>query len=359
MNYIRHLNAFFSFIRKDERLTSSHVSLYLALFQYWNFNRFQNPFSIYRDNIMQLSKIGSKNTYHKCMKELHHYSYLVIHTAATKYQPVKISIIRLDIKQPTTSYQQLDLFNSSPKTGTQSVSIMADTSTNNDTVQVPKSVHLIKPNILKTESNRHLQKNEEGNQNSTNNKVTSAGVPNSVHIEIPSPDEVMHYFIELEHPSIEGERFYNHYKALGWKVSNQHIEDWKALAKKWILNDSRHSKPSVESPKPKPDIPKEIRYLQQRYSEGTNMLQQITEEHFNYLNLQLTNEIKNEAVRKRIESLIGSNQHSVNKLLQAYQEGDINSQYIIKDQPNLVLLAQRIAVINHFNKLNKDTTDEH
>src|SRR5688500_1091583 len=55
MNYIRHLNTFFSHVKTDTRLTSSHVSLYMALFQYWNFNRFQNPFSIYRENIMQLS----------------------------------------------------------------------------------------------------------------------------------------------------------------------------------------------------------------------------------------------------------------------------------------------------------------
>lgn len=111
MNYIRHLNAFFSAVRSDNRLTCSHVSLYLALFQYWNFNRFQNPFPVYRENIMQISKIGSKNTYHKCIKELHQANYIIYHPATSKFQPVKFSVIRLDIKERQSSYEQLDLFN--------------------------------------------------------------------------------------------------------------------------------------------------------------------------------------------------------------------------------------------------------
>ena len=122
MNYIRHLNAFFSFVRNDERLTCSHVSLYLALFQYWNFNRFQNPFPVFRTDIMQLSKIGSKNTYHKCLKELHLAQYIIYHTKVSKYQPVKISMLRLDIKQEQSAYKQLDIF--SPIIKTPSVPIL-------------------------------------------------------------------------------------------------------------------------------------------------------------------------------------------------------------------------------------------
>ena len=99
MNYIRHMNAFFTLIKNETGLTSSHISLYMALFQYWNFNRFQNPFPVYRDTMMQLSKIGSKITYHKCIKELHLASYIVYHPSISKYQPVKISMIRLDTKE--------------------------------------------------------------------------------------------------------------------------------------------------------------------------------------------------------------------------------------------------------------------
>jgi hypothetical protein len=141
-NYIRHLNAFFSFVRSDNRLTSSHVSLYFALFQYWNFNRFNNPFPVYRENLMQISKIGSKNTYHKCMKHLHRTEYIIYHPQVSKFQPVKISMKRLDGQEQKPSPKQLDLFNQKPTVpcpnpDTDSVPDLTATSTDFDTGTVP------------------------------------------------------------------------------------------------------------------------------------------------------------------------------------------------------------------------------
>ncbi|TBX68338.1 hypothetical protein EZL74_08485 [Flavobacterium silvisoli] len=73
------LSHFYAKAATDD-LNPSHMSLYLALFQTWSINRCQNPISIYRDDIMQLSKIASPATYHKCIKELHNKGYI-------KYQP--------------------------------------------------------------------------------------------------------------------------------------------------------------------------------------------------------------------------------------------------------------------------------
>ena len=49
MNYIAHLTAVMERIAQDDRLNPSHVSLYLALFQFWNMNRFKNTISIHRE----------------------------------------------------------------------------------------------------------------------------------------------------------------------------------------------------------------------------------------------------------------------------------------------------------------------
>ena len=76
MNYIRHLNAAMVRFTEDDRLRPSHISLYLALFQLWNANRFRNPLSISRGEVMRVSKIGSVATYHQCIKHLHEYDYL-------------------------------------------------------------------------------------------------------------------------------------------------------------------------------------------------------------------------------------------------------------------------------------------
>lgn len=80
MNYIKHLSGFFDRIIQDRDLNPTHISLYIALFQFWNINRFQNPISITRDEVMLISKISSKATYHKCMRELNDKDYL-------KYEP--------------------------------------------------------------------------------------------------------------------------------------------------------------------------------------------------------------------------------------------------------------------------------
>ncbi|WP_367757336.1 hypothetical protein [Flavobacterium sp. WC2430] len=80
MNYIKHLTGFFDRTIQDHHLNPTHISLYIALFQYWNVNHFQNPISISREELMLISKIYSKATYHKCMKELNEKGYI-------KYEP--------------------------------------------------------------------------------------------------------------------------------------------------------------------------------------------------------------------------------------------------------------------------------
>jgi hypothetical protein len=67
-------------LSKDNRLTSSHVSLYLALLIVWAHNSFANSFSITRRELMSISKIGSFVTYHKCIKQLEEFGYI-------KYSP--------------------------------------------------------------------------------------------------------------------------------------------------------------------------------------------------------------------------------------------------------------------------------
>ena len=80
MNYIKHLTGFFDKVAKDRALNPTHVSLYMSLFQFWNCSRFKNPISISRDEVMRISKISSKATYHKCLKALHAQGYI-------KYEP--------------------------------------------------------------------------------------------------------------------------------------------------------------------------------------------------------------------------------------------------------------------------------
>ncbi len=90
MNYIKHLSGFFQKIIYDTDLNPTHVSLYMALFQTWNVNRFQNPISITRNEMMRISKIYSKATYHKCINDLHTKEYIIYEPS---HNPFKGSLI--------------------------------------------------------------------------------------------------------------------------------------------------------------------------------------------------------------------------------------------------------------------------
>ncbi|WP_053187914.1 hypothetical protein, partial [Sunxiuqinia dokdonensis] len=96
MNYIAHLNAFFDRVSGDGRLTAYHISLYLALFRQWNACRFSERFVISRAEMMDLARIGSANTYARCMKELTDWGYIRYKASSNLHRGSEVSCIRLD-----------------------------------------------------------------------------------------------------------------------------------------------------------------------------------------------------------------------------------------------------------------------
>jgi hypothetical protein len=358
MNYIRHLNAFFSFINADKRLSASHVSLYMAMFHYWNFNRFQNPFPVYREDMMKLSKIGSKNTYYKCIKMLHEARYICYHGSPSRFLPVKISIARLDIpEEPVSRYKQLALFDqengysASPKNGTDSVPILTSTSTDFDTVPVPKLGHLIKQNFKENKTvsdtpTKIFDKNEK-----ISKEINGlAGVPNSVHNNernrsAPTLSEVEEFFKSANYPLTEAQKFFYYNQGRGWMLRDKvPIKDWQSIAHKWILSIGKRGEVKKQDPEARPTADD----LFKRFSQGQKIFNLITIEHFHQLQLELTESIMDDAWQERINQLTGTNRHSLNQLWDAYLQGNKENELIKNDESNLVELAKRIAVLKHF-----------
>ena len=373
MNYIRHLNAFFSFINTDTRLSASHISFYMALFQYWTFNRFQNPFPIYRDNMMRQSKIGSKNTYHKCIKELHEAKYIYYHPSPSKFLPVKVSLARLDVQEePVSRYRQLELFNEEngvivcPNNGTDCVPILTATSTDFDTVPVPKMGHNIKhKHFNKTESKPPSQKIFDKNEKLSEEINRLGGVPHSVHAEqsrsaiAPTLSEVEEFFKLNNYPNSEANKFFNHYKAIGWKIKGiTPIEDWEAAAHKWMLNSKQwDSNKGDQAPlSSRRGEGGEVQYLYERFLESEKIFKFILPEHFAELHLELSEETMQNALAERIDQLTGTNQYSLGQLWDAYLQGNENNELVIKDKPNVISLAKRIAVLKHFQQQKQNGT---
>ena len=80
MEQLEELTNFYSAIKNDNRIGTTHISLYMALFQFYNLNRLENPIQITRTGVMEVAKISGLATYHKCMKDLVEYGYI-------QYQP--------------------------------------------------------------------------------------------------------------------------------------------------------------------------------------------------------------------------------------------------------------------------------
>nr|MBD3621289.1 hypothetical protein [Sunxiuqinia sp.] len=109
MNYITHLNAFFERVSGDGRLTAYHISLYLALFRQWNACRFSERFAISRAEMMDLARIGSANTYARCMKELTDWGYICYKASSNLHRGSEVSGIRLDAMNDSSSDTEIDI----------------------------------------------------------------------------------------------------------------------------------------------------------------------------------------------------------------------------------------------------------
>ena len=80
MGEVKEITSFFSAIKEDPRIGATHISLYMALFQFYILNRLTNPIAITRALVKEVAKIKGLATYHKCMRDLVECGYI-------EYQP--------------------------------------------------------------------------------------------------------------------------------------------------------------------------------------------------------------------------------------------------------------------------------
>jgi hypothetical protein len=239
MNYILQLSGFFQRVAVDNRLNPTHVSLYMAIFQYWNAERFQNPVSISRQELMRISKISAKATYHKCIKDLHTYGYIQY---LPSYNPFKGSLVYLFDMQ------------SSAKLVPVSDRTNIETSIEQALVPYINNINLLNSNIenestqskndivLKVSKNR--VKVVEVNGEKIVEKTKGDKSKPSELISPPDGAAVRNYFLEQKGSEIEAEKFYNYFQSNGWKVGGKApMYDWQASARNWMLNAPAFAKP--------------------------------------------------------------------------------------------------------------------
>ena len=294
MNYIRHLTGFYEKIHEDSRLNPTHISLYLALFQFWNLNHFQNPISISRHEMMKLSKIAAYGTYHKCIKDLQDFGYIEYLPSFNPYKGSLVNLLNFDEvevqnlnsyhnKNHTSSEQELNQHHIKIDTGIRQalepsinyINILnnkhsittPETSSNFKCAFLPSIPHEeIVPKSLNQKSKEkeklrekksehlsptHLEKNyDDGGEKKVfptsiekNNQEESKKIdysPNPTHKIPPNFCEVKLFFEEKEASLSEAEKFFDHYESNGWLVGGKSkMKNWNAAARNWLKNANK------------------------------------------------------------------------------------------------------------------------
>jgi hypothetical protein len=250
MNYIKHLTGFFEKVATDKSLNPTHVSLYIALFQFWNCNRFKNPISISRDEVMRISKISSKATYHKCLKNLHSLGYI---NYEPSYNPFKGSHVYLfnfsdDLKPQPKSERKLK---NEPLIEPVSEQALNKSCTSDETSSeqalVPSINYINNTNNLNIENVSNLNEQAKKIEESENDFVISTiGEITSQEKKLrqkkkgfiqPNLQEIKSYFQENSFPELEAQKFFNYFSSNGWLVGGKTpMVDWQAAAQNWMLN---------------------------------------------------------------------------------------------------------------------------
>jgi len=193
MNFIVHLKNWMKKLEEDDRLTPYHVSLYLALFRAWNIQRFRNPVSVCREEVMTIAKIGSAKTYLKCMRNLHEWGYIQYQPSFNPLRGSKVSLYSFD---------------HGGEQGHEQGYVQGTGSGDNK----------VMPPLL--------------NSINKSNKVNGESIP-------PPQVKVIEFFLLKASGKAEALKFFHYYQSNGWQVGGRApMKNWKAAAEKWILSSS-------------------------------------------------------------------------------------------------------------------------
>ena len=276
MNYIKHLTGFFEKVSADYDLNPTHISLYMAIFQLWNQNRFQNPISISRDELMRISKIASTATYHKCMKDLTEREYVIYKPSFNPFKGSILEVCNLDFYTKPVPKKELKKHATKSKNDqvieqvNEQVTKQALNKHQTSSKHVPYINNINNTNIINL-AKQEISKNEKNSIftnsifdevqesdlkvelkeemlafDNTDKKQTEKSCQKKLRekkkkVEIekskPTLEETQIYFLEKKFPEVEAQRFFNYFESNGWLVGGRtKMKDWKAAARNWMLN---------------------------------------------------------------------------------------------------------------------------
>ena len=192
---------------------------------------------------MHISKICSKATYHKCMRELNERKYIKY---IPSFNPFKGSMVVLinfsEEPKPTQkkasnnskNEQVLNKRETSTETGTEQALVSSINNINKTNI----------PNEGEPSSNFKMHVAFSNYENNLEKKPQRDFFVTSSEIEKPPIGEIKTYFNQQNFPEIEAQKFFNYFSSNGWLVGGKTpMIDWKASAQNWMLNANKFNMP--------------------------------------------------------------------------------------------------------------------
>jgi hypothetical protein len=224
---------------------------------------------------MRISKISSKATYHKCLKNLHALGYIEYQPSYNPFRGSHVILFNFaDELKPLSKSERKTKNELLFEQVTEQALNKSCTSSGAGTGQalVPSINYINNTNILNKKNVSNLEKlakNFEEINNTSEGKVTPNCHPELVEgpqkekklrkkkksvsdsptptginynqggisFKEPNLGEIKNYFQENNFPELEAQKFYNYFKSVGWLVGGKiPMADWQAAAQNWMLN---------------------------------------------------------------------------------------------------------------------------
>jgi hypothetical protein len=193
---------------------------------------------------MRISKISSKATYHKCIKELIEKGYIIYNPSFNPYKSSTVEIINLDFyTKPITRKMSKQLKNEQVIEQVDELAVNKHcTSTEQVYIDINNTNIINSINDINSDTNQIEKLNFQPDFNGEGQpkkKLREKKRYNPDDIP-PNYEELQKYFIEKSSTSQEAEKFFNYYTSKGWLVGGKSkMKDWKASANNWIINTDK------------------------------------------------------------------------------------------------------------------------
>jgi hypothetical protein len=158
---------------------------------------------------MLTSKIGSANTYTRCLRELNDWGYIDYKPSNNPCRGSLVNMYRFD----TSTDNSIDK-------GSNTTPVIA-----------------VRPSLNNININKQLNNTNIGSDNLK--VVTQSKSKKEIFIP-PSFEAVVLFFQEKNKTDLEAQKFFNHFESNGWLVGGKaKMKNWHAAARNWILNSDK------------------------------------------------------------------------------------------------------------------------